>query len=72
MVEFVELWEVIQDLVEKTFLNHGLPTLTRCFRHCIAKVLLRQTARNKIKASDGKIQELNYGHTWELKIMEKM
>lgn len=44
LVEFIELWEIVQDLVEKTILNHRLPGLTRCFGHGITKVLwIRQT-----------------------------
>ena len=39
LVEFVELWEVIQDLVENSLLNHGLPILTRGFGHHISEVL---------------------------------
>ncbi|KAG7221098.1 hypothetical protein INR49_017539 [Caranx melampygus] len=39
LVEFVELWEIVQDLVEYTLLYYRLPILLRCLRHCLPKVL---------------------------------
>ena len=39
LVQFIELREVVQDLVEKTLLNHRLPTLTRRRGHRITEVL---------------------------------
>lgn len=38
-IEFVELWEVVEDLVEVTLLDHGLPVLTRRFVHGATEVL---------------------------------
>lgn len=39
LIEFVELWEVVQDLVEETLLNHRLPVLTRRVEHRTTEVL---------------------------------
>lgn len=39
LVEFVELWEVVQDLIENALFNHRFPTLMRCVGHRIAEVL---------------------------------
>lgn len=41
-VELVELRQVVEDLVEETLLDHGLPILTRCSGHSAAEVLLGQ------------------------------
>lgn len=39
LIEFVELWEVVKDLVEETLLNHRLPVLTRRVGHRATEVL---------------------------------
>lgn len=39
LIEFVELWERVQDLVEETLLNHGLPGLTSSSGHGATEVL---------------------------------
>lgn len=39
VVEFVELREVVQNLVEKTLLDHRFATLTRCCGYGVTEVL---------------------------------
>lgn len=39
LIELVELWEVVQDLVKKMVLNHRLPVLLRRFGYSITEVL---------------------------------
>lgn len=39
LIEFVELWEVVQDLVEETLLNQGPPCLASSDGHGAAEVL---------------------------------
>lgn len=39
LIEFVELWEGVQDLVEETLLDHGFPGLTSGCGHGTTEVL---------------------------------
>lgn len=52
LVELVELGKVVQDLVQKTLLNHRLPTLMRRLGHRIPEVL--QIDRQRVRqTTDG-------------------
>jgi len=59
LVEFVELREVVQNLVEKTLLDHRLPTLTSRRGHGVTEVLRIRSSPTD-QESDGQIQELRH------------
>lgn len=57
LIEFVELWEVVEDLVEEMVLNHRLPVLLGRFGYSSTEVLGEKQWKTD-KESGERIQEL--------------